>query len=107
MSRTYRRRGERHELGWVLRDFVFDAESGSFMRCPIDPRSREGRRAIARFHSDAEVTMKGGVPHWFCRIFKRRQRNADTRELLRWLAAPGYDPVMQPRHRHSAKWAWW
>ena len=72
MSRTYRRRGERHEYHWVLR----------------------------------EVTMRSGVPHWFCRIFKRRQRNADTRELLRWLVDPSYDPVMQSRHRHSANWAW-
>ena len=89
MSRTYRRRGERHEYRWVLRN------------------SSEGRRAIARFHSDAEATMRGGVPHWFCRIFKRRQRNAETRELLRWFADPGYDAIMQSRHRHSAKWAWW
>jgi len=62
------------------------------------------RRAIARFHSDAEVTMRSGVPHWFCRIFKRRQRNADTGELLRRFADPDYDPVMQSRHRHSAKY---
>jgi hypothetical protein len=51
--------------------------------------------------------MRSGVPHWFCRIFKRRQRNADTRELIRWFADPEYNPVMQSRHRHSAKWAWW
>ena len=73
----------------------------------LDRHSREGRRAIVRFHSDAEVTMKGGAPHWFCRIFKRRQRGANVRELLRWLADPGYDPVMQSTHRNSAKRAWW
>ncbi len=73
----------------------------------IDRHSPEGRRAIARFHSDADITMRGGAPHWFCRIFKRRQRNVDTRELRRWLADPDYDPLMQSRHRHSAKWAWW
>jgi hypothetical protein len=33
----------------------------------IDRHSPEGRRAIARFHSDAESTMKGGVPRWFRR----------------------------------------
>jgi len=107
MSRTYRRRGERHEYRWVLRDLFFDSESRCFVHFQIDRHSSEGRRAIARFHSDAEVTMRSGVPHWFCRIFKRRQRNADTRELLRWFADPDYDPVMQSRHRHSAKWAWW
>ncbi len=107
MSRTYRRRGERHEYRWVLRESFYDTQSGRIVHYLIDRHSREGRRSIARFHSDAEFTMKGGVPHWFCRIFKRGQRNADTRELRRWFADPGYDPVMQSRHRHSAKWAWW
>jgi hypothetical protein len=105
MSRTYRRRGERHEYRWVLYDRS-DATPW-WAHGLLDPRSKEGRRAIARFHSDAEVTMRSGVPHWFCKIFKRRERNADTRELLRWLADPEYDPIMQSRHRHSAKWAWW
>jgi len=105
MSRTYRRRGERHEYRWVLRELVF--ESGCLSCLPIDRRSPEGRRAIARFHSDAEATMKGGVPHWFRRIFKRRQRAADARELLRWLADLEYEPVINARHRNSAQWAWW
>lgn len=105
MSRTYRRRGERHEYRWVLPEFVF--ESGCLTRVLIDRGSPEGRRAIARFHSDAEATMKGGVPHWFRRVFKRRQDNGNARELLRWFADPGYNPVMNVRHRSSAKWAWW
>lgn len=105
MSRTYRRRGERHEYRWVLREWVF--ESGRRTPVLLDRHSPEGRRAIARFHSDAQITMHGGVPRWFRRIFKKRQRNANTRQLLRWLADPGYDPVMNARHRSSAKWAWW
>jgi len=105
MSRTYRRRGERHEYRWVLREWIF--ESGGLTPILLDRNSFEGRRAIARFHSDAQFTMKGGVPRWFRRIFKRRQRNANTRQLLRWLADPGYDPVVNARHRSSAKWAWW
>ena len=105
MSRTYRRRGERYEYRWVLRDRSDDTPS--WAHALLDSASKEGRGAIARFHSDAEVTMRSGPPHWFRRIFKRRQRNAGTRELLRWLADPGYDPVMQSRHRYSAQWAWW
>jgi len=89
----------------VLRDRSGDTPW--WARALLDSDSKEGRRAIARFHSDAEVTMRSGPPHWFHRIFKRRQRNAGTRELLRWLADPGFDPVMQSQHRHSAKWAWW
>jgi len=94
MSRTYRRRGERHEYRWVL-------------RVVLDRNSPEGRRAIARFHSDAQATMEGGPPRWFRRIFQKRQRNANAREFLRWLADAGHDPVIDIRHRNSAKWAWW
>ena len=105
MSRTYRRRGELHEYRWVLREWIY--ESDGLNPVLLDRDSAEARRAIARFHSDAQVTMEGGVPRWFRRIFKRRQRNANTRQLLRWLADRGYDPVMNARHRNSAKWAWW
>jgi hypothetical protein len=73
----------------------------------LDGRSPEGRRAIARFHSDAQDTMNGSAPRWFRRLFKRRQRNANTRELLRWFADLVYDPLTNVRHRNSAKWAWW
>jgi hypothetical protein len=42
---------------------VFD--SGHLRSVMLDHTSAEGRRAIARFHSDAQSTMQGGVPHWF------------------------------------------
>ena len=104
MSRTYRRRGARHEYRWVLRDWVFERDG--LRAYLIDRRSLEGRRAIARFHSDAGH-HQSGVPYWFRRIFKRRQRAFNSREFQRWLADPAYDPVMNVRHRSSAKWAWW
>lgn len=105
MSRTYRRRGQRHEYRWVLRDWKSTASVRA--RAMLDPRSKDGRRAIARFHSDAEFTMQSGAPHWFRRIFKRRQRDRNGRELRRWLTDPGYAPLIDPQHRHSANWAWW
>ena len=105
MSRTHRRRGERHEYRWVLRETVFDGIR--FTHIPLDRHSREGRRAIARFHSDAEFTIRSGAPHWYRREFDHRLRTMNDRELHRWLADPGYDPVMQIRHLHQANWSWW
>lgn len=105
MSRTYRRRDARHEYRWVLREWTF--EPGHVGQIMLDSRSPESRRAIARFHSDAQVTMNGSAPRWFRRLFKRRQRNANNRELLRWLTDSVYDPLTDARHRNSAKWAWW
>ena len=107
MSRTYRRRGERHEYHWVLRDTLFDSWSCRFVHVPIDRHSREGRRAIARFHSDAEFTMRSSAPRWYRREYDHRLRTMNQRELRRWLDDPGYDPVMQARHLHQANWSWW
>jgi len=100
MSRTYRRRGQTHEYRWVLRDRS-DATPW-WANALLDPHSREGRRAIARFHSDAEVTMRSSAPRWYRREFDHRLRTLNDRQLRRWLADPGYDAVMQIRHRHDA-----
>lgn len=103
MSRTYRRRGQRHEYYWVL----FDWNSRTPVGAELDPRSREGRHALSRFHSDKEVTMAGAAPRWYRNVFDRRLRTFNEKQIRRWLADPGYDPVMQVRHRHSANWSWW
>jgi hypothetical protein len=105
MSRTYRRRGQRHEYRRVLRDY--NCIDCVLVPVFIDARSKEGRRAIARFHSDAERTIRSGPPRRYRRIFDHRLRTLDRRELRRWLDDPGYDPVFQVRHRHSASWSWW
>ena len=105
MSRTYRRRGHQYEYRWVLRDWNVHAPFGA--RMLLDPRSSEGRRAIARFHSDAETTMRSGAPRWYRKVFDRRLRTLNDRQLRHWLADQGYDPVMQAWHRHSADWSWW
>jgi hypothetical protein len=105
MSRTYRHRGQRHEYHWVLREWKW--WNSVLVSVLLDARSKEGRRAIARFHSDAELTIRRGAPRWYRRIFDHRLRTLNTRELRRWLDDPGYDPVFQVRHLHSANWSWW
>ena len=103
MSRTYRRRRQYQEYYWVL----FDWQPGAPVGALLDPRSREGRRAIARFHSDSAITMRSPAPRWYRKVFDRRLRTFNDRQLRRWLADPGYDPVMQVWHRHRANWSWW
>lgn len=105
MSRTYRRRGERHDYDWVLRDRRW--VDGALVAFLVDPRSKEGRRAIARFHSDACWTLRSTPPRWYRRIFDRRFRTQNTRQLRRWLDDADYEPVFQSRHRHNANWSWW
>jgi hypothetical protein len=105
MSRTYRRRGEHHEYYWMLRDWESAEPFGARIR--LDRNSKEGRRALARFHSDAEVTMGSSAPRRYRRVFDHKLRSMNDRQLRRWLADPGYDPVFQIRHLHCANWSWW
>jgi hypothetical protein len=105
MSRTYRRRRQFHEYQWVLRDRQW--KNGVLVGVRLDARSKEGRRAVARFHSDAESTMRSTAPRWYRRIYDHRLRTLNCRELRRWLGDPGYAPVFQVRHHHSANWSWW
>ena len=105
MSPTYRRRGERHDYDWVLRDSRW--VNGTLVTFRIDARSKAGRRAIARFHSEAYWTLRSTAPRWYRRIFDHRMRTLNTRQLRQRLDDPSYDPVFEARHRHSANWSWW
>jgi len=105
MSRTYRRLKHRYEYRWVLHDWSYSAPIVKPVK--LDARSPEGRRAIARFHSDAETTRRGSAPRWYRKVFDRSLRNRNAAQLRRWIDDPGYDPVMQARHLHCANWSWW
>ena len=50
MSRTIRRRSEQYEYSWVLIDWKRYLNEG--LEFKYEPSSKEGRRAIAIFHSD-------------------------------------------------------
>ena len=104
MARTFRRKQERHEYSWVLHDWVFRHRYGHWVQ--LDPISQAGRRAIARFHSDGMVTMRGSAPRWFRKVSDRRIRTGNDRILRRWLADPEFDPVFQAWHKHEANWSW-
>ena len=105
MSRTYRRRRHRYEYRWVLCDW----RNAPFLGAPLllDRHSPDGRRAVARFHSDNEITMRGAAPRWYRKVYGRRLSTFNDKQLRRWLADPGYDPVMLAWHRHAANWSWW
>lgn len=104
MSRTYRRRRHRYEYRWVLRDWK-NAPFGAPLL--LDRHSPDGRRALARFHLDNEITTRGAAPRWYRKAFDRRLRTFNNKEFRRWLADPGYDSVFESNHRHRANWSWW
>ena len=104
MSRTYLRRGQCHEYRWVLRVWKWR----NFVLVPvlIEARSQKGQRAIARYHSDAESSVRRSAPHWYRRICDHRLRTFNFRQLRRWIDDHSYDPLFHVRHRHNATWSW-
>lgn len=104
MARTFRRKHAQHEYFWVLRTPVWLGSSLDYER--IDPRTKEGRKALARFHSDKSVTM-APAPRWYRKVSDHRIRTKNDRVMRRWLSDPDFDPVFQDWHKHDANWSWW
>ena len=105
MSRTFRRKRERHEYYWVLLDWDFNFPFGH--RVLLDPHSKAGRKAIACFHSENDVTMRSSAPRWYRKISDHRIRTGNDRMFKRWLDNPEFEPVFRAWHNHEANWSWW
>lgn len=109
MSRTVRRKKFRYNYGWVLRDYEIVPDEASFRlkRITLDRHSREGRKRIARYHSDhgfgdyAHAT----APRWYRRRLNRRNDRREEQALHRWRRNPDCEPVLLPRRR-EASWYW-
>jgi hypothetical protein len=105
MSRTFRRKNQQHEYVWVLRDWDLFLKGGPSIR--HDRRSIVGRKAIAIFHSDKEITMGSSAPRWYRKVFDRRRRNRNDRVMRQWLSDHSFDPVFEASHKHDANRSWW
>jgi len=104
MSRTFRRKNQFHEYAWVLKDWNIFLKGGPSIL--HDRNSPAGRKAIAIFHSDAQVTMASSAPRWYRRAFEHRRRTRNNRVMRLWLKGLA-DPLFEARHRHDANWSWW
>lgn len=106
MSKTIRRRQAKHEYYWVLRDHV-RCSDGYWVTIQMDPRSKQGRKRIKKFHSDSTRTMEM-VPAWFRRSMNRRRRRNDHQTLHDFYREGCLEdgPVMR-YHRSDILWLWW
>ena len=99
MSRTYRRQGARYNLDWVLRESVW--VNRSFCHTYFEPDSREGKKAMARYFSDAGCGSYGNgtAPHWYRRHLNHRADRREEQRLHQWLRNPDpyNDLVLLPR----------
>jgi hypothetical protein len=104
MSRTYRRTGDknRHESRWALSEWEWiDLPDGSrFMsRVRIDPKSDDGRKRIAQFHSDAgHYWMQWRGPSWFHREYSQAPYRARCKQAIkRFFKNQDDEPVLESK----------
>ena len=100
MSRTYRRKGKNKEysngwdsLEWRLTKWINC--SVGFIK--IDPKSKEGKRIIAKWYSDSGTNHhKEPGPMWFVREFNQvPYRMKCKNELAKWKKDNEYEVIME------------
>lgn len=107
MARTIRRRAFWRDIAFALVDYQFDGHV--LHRFEHSPHSVEGRRRLARYHSDAGSgsALGAGAPRWFTRLDSRAIKARNKTALARWLRLDDHDPVFQDKHYRNGQWEWW
>lgn len=83
MSRTFRRKNQQHDYEWVLIEWKSRIPG---VRSPRhDPRSALGRKAIALYHSDSQITMSSSAPRWYRKVYDHRLRTRNNRQMSKWV----------------------
>lgn len=103
MARTFRRKSGMYHYGWVLIDW------STYSDRELDRHSDEGKRRLARYHSDAGCGGYGGgtAPHWYRRHRNKLATNREKQCLYRWakLGDEQYE-VPKPVRVSDASWYW-
>jgi hypothetical protein len=81
--------------------------NGHLQRTFIDPKSREGKKALARYFSDSGFGdySHATAPHWYRRYLNHRADRREEAEMRRWRKNPDRDVVL-PRRVSDAGWYW-
>lgn len=110
MSRTVRRK---QGYGWCygvhteadqLEEYVWDKETWTSYYIHLDPRSKEGKKRIAKFHSDATWFHNRYGPSWWWREFYQRPyRRMAKREIQKSLNNDEYEAIIPDMPKRG----WW
>ncbi len=120
MSRTMRRKNQTHEYDWILHELIHTGQwcrtslRPSFSIIHIDQSSKEGRRRLAKYHSDNAGIPYNRVGHKrFCVRTTRRPDRYTAREQIRQWIRNGTDPegdwnaYMSRTYRHNSFFIYW
>lgn len=102
MSRTYRRRNAKYNLGWVLHKF--NRRFGFQQLHRLDPKMPAGKKALAHYYSDAGFGdyAHATPPHWYRRHLNHRADRREEQELHRWRRDPAREVVLPRRVRNAS-----
>jgi hypothetical protein len=105
MSRTYRRK---NKVGNHWADLAY--YTGEYVRIgydlwwprvyvPFDKQSKEYKKGVAKFHSDAGTTnCKEPGPSWFRNLYTERPlRRQSKREIRKFMLDPDYEPIIDKK----------
>ena len=97
MSRTTRWRNARYNLHGVLRDTPWI--DGQRQRFVLDPNSRAGRKALARYFSDAGLGdyAHATAPRWYRRSLNHSADRREEQERHRWRKNPDHEVALLRR----------
>ena len=107
MSRTYRRTNHKAPE-WVTHDWVRDEAHRGWHFRRYKLKGKELKAAIARYHSDATVTMQM-CPAWAKRDLNRKHRAKDKAVLRKLNSDPEKygESLTFRRVRKDALWNYW
>lgn len=107
MARTYRRRHVSDWESFVLSDHIVHRHVNGqlwFQRVTVDRKSEEGRRLLARYHSDKR--FQNGPPRSYRRPYHHSDRQACRQAIFVWVQREDHDFLAPAPHLHSAGWDW-
>ena len=93
MSRTYRCKKDPYLIRENRILMNYEWIGFRIYRSDIDPNSKEGKKALARFHSDAKHFLyewKG--PNWFHNMYAQRPYRRDCKkQIKKFMRNPDYE----------------
>jgi|GEM_PF-893341 len=107
MSRTIRRKHADFNYYWTLRDYVYDEEAGHWKRQSIDRHSPEGKKLLAKYHSDHGFGDYAHAcpPRWYRRLRNKTSTMREKQHVAKWMKNPDYE-VPKFVRVSDASWFW-
>lgn len=100
MSRTYRRKGgDKSDLEWQTSKMVRVPGYYIWYWEKMDPKSKEYKKAVNKYHSDGGHYHYGGNgPGWWITLISQRPHRRNARmQLQKWLLDPDYEVIINSK----------